>query len=204
MEVELHDRGVVLSLVYVEFLDFVLQQVRDKDFHNRQVIRELELDGAVPAEGLIQTEDDRRRVVLVEVIIQAALHGFKEDVRRAIEDEPGLGRQERCLLGVLKKSHWNEGIMNGVPGDTSELDEHTVKRRVEQDRSGGNVGLQERARVRHDCPSKLMLALILFGIGGSSGTEQRNPEDVPAAREPVLRLGEDGDTITVLAQVRIL
>ena len=76
--------------------------------------------------------------------------------------------------------------------------------RVEQDRSGGNVGLQERAHVRHDRPSEFMFALVLFGIGGGSRTKQGNTEDVSAARESVLRLGEDGDTITVLAQVRIL
>ena len=79
-----------------------------------------------------------------------------------------------------------------------------MKRRVEQNRSGGNVGLQERTRVRHDRPSEFMFALILFGIGGGSGTKQGNPEHISAARESVLRLGQDSNAIPVLAQVRIL
>ena len=60
MEVELHDRGAVFSLVHVEFLELVLEQVRNEDFHDEQVVRKLELDGAVPAEGLVQTEDNGR------------------------------------------------------------------------------------------------------------------------------------------------
>ena len=79
-----------------------------------------------------------------------------------------------------------------------------MKWRVEEDTSDRNVRLQERAHMRHDSPRESVFALILFGVRRSGGTKQRDTEDIPAAREPILRLGEDGDTITVLAQVRIL
>ena len=46
-----------------------------------------------------------------------------------------------------------------------------------------------------------MLALVLFGIGRSRSTEQRNTKDIAAAGEPILALRENGNTIPELAQI---
>ena len=79
-----------------------------------------------------------------------------------------------------------------------------MERRVEQDRSDGDIRLQEGTRVRHDGPRKLVLALVLLSIRRSGSTKQRNSKNISAAREPILRLGKDGDTVAVLAQVCVL
>ena len=47
----------------------------------------------------------------------------------------------------------------------------------------------------------LVLALVLFGIGRSRSTEQRNTKDIPAAGEPILALRENGDTVPELTQI---
>ena len=79
-----------------------------------------------------------------------------------------------------------------------------MKWRVEEDASDGNVRLQERAHMRHDSPRERVFALILFGVRRSGGTKQRDTEDIPAARESVLRLRQNGNAVSILAQVGIL
>jgi hypothetical protein len=48
------------------------------------------------------------------------------------------------------------------------------------------------------------LTLVLLSIGGRGGPQEGHREDVPDAREAVLGLREQGNTVAVLAQVRKL
>ena len=58
--------------------------------------------------------------------------------------------------------------------------------------------------MRHDSPRERMFALILFSVRRSGSTKQRNTEDIPAAREPVLAFAENRHAVPELGQVRVL
>ena len=46
--------------------------------------------------------------------------------------------------------------------------------------------------------------LILFGVRGGRRPQERDPQDIALAREPVLGFGQYGNTITIFAEVREL
>lgn len=48
------------------------------------------------------------------------------------------------------------------------------------------------------------LTLVLVLVGSRGSTQQRNSEDVSAARESVLRLGQYSHAVSELAEIRVL
>ena len=105
VEVQLDDRRLVLRLIHGVLFDFVLKEIRLKNLHNGEVLRELELDCAVPAIGLEQPQHDCRRLRQFEVIIQATFDGLQEDVGCALDQERRLRLEQRYIGGVIEETN---------------------------------------------------------------------------------------------------
>ena len=84
------------------------------------------------------------------------------------------------------------------------MGKRTLQRGVEEVRCDGDVAFQEGSLVGHNGPRELVSALILFGVWCSGGPQEREAEDISAARVTIFALGQNGDTVSKFTEVGVL